>query len=123
MTRRRYVTERRGVLATLLISPAVLVIGVLVGVPFVLAIYLSFTDATAGSLTGKWVGLANFRAQLHDQIFRDALLHTFLFTVISQAVVIVVAGLLAHALVRSSRGRDPIRLLNLVPWAPPAAAI
>jgi multiple sugar transport system permease protein len=117
----RYVTERRGVLATLFISPAVLMIGLLVGVPFVLAIYLSFTDATAGSLTGKWVGLQNFRNQLHDQIFRDALWHTFLFTIISQAVVIVVAGLLAHALVRSFRGRWLLRFLILLPWAAPVA--
>jgi multiple sugar transport system permease protein len=119
--RLRYATERRGVLATLLISPAVLLIGLLVGVPFVLAIYLSFTDATAGSLTGKWVGLANFRNQLHDQIFRDALWHTFLFTIISQAVVIVVAGLLAHALVRSFRGRWLFRFFILLPWAAPVA--
>jgi multiple sugar transport system permease protein len=109
------------VLATLLISPAVVVIGLLVGVPFGLAIYLSFTDATAGSLTGKWVGLANFRAQLHDPIFRDALWHTFLFTVISQAVVIVVAGLLAHALVRNFRGRWLMRYFILLPWAAPVA--
>jgi len=119
--RLRYVTERRGFLATLLISPAVLFIAALVGVPLVLAIYLSFTDATAGSLTGKWVGLGNFRADLHNPIFRGALWHTFLFTVISQAVVIVCAGLLAHALVRSFRGRWLLRFLILLPWAAPIA--
>ena len=117
----RYATERRGVLAALLISPAVLFIGALVGVPLVLAVYLSFTDATAGSLTGKWIGLANFRQELHDPIFRGALWHTFLFTVISQAVVIVVAGLLAHALVRPFRGRWLLRFLILLPWAAPVA--
>ena len=85
----RYMTERRAFLATLLISPAVLLITALVGVPLVLAIYLSFTDATAGSLTGKWVGFQNFRSALHDPIFRGALWHTLTFTIISQAVVIV----------------------------------
>ena len=119
--RLRYVTERRGFLATLLISPAVLFIGALVGAPLVLAAYLSFTDATAGSLTGKWVGLANFRNALHDPIFRGALWHTFLFTAISQAVVIVCAGLLAHALVRTFRGRWLLRFLVLLPWAAPIA--
>jgi multiple sugar transport system permease protein len=113
--------EQRGVLATLLISPAVLFIGVLVGAPLVLAIYLSFTDATAGSLSGKWVGLANYRSALHDQIFRGALWHTVTFTVISQAVVIVCAGLLAHALVRSFRGRWALRFFILLPWAAPVA--
>jgi multiple sugar transport system permease protein len=119
--RLRYITERRGFLATLLISPAVLTIGALVGIPFGLAVYLSFTDATAGSLTGKWVGLGNFRAELRDPVFRDALWHTFLFTVISQAVVIVCAGLLAHALVRKFRGRWLLRFFILLPWAAPIA--
>jgi len=117
----RYAAETRGVLATLLISPAVLFITALVGVPLGLAIYLSFTDATAGSLSGKWVGLDNFRQAIHDPIFRGALWHTFLFTFISQAVVIVVAGLLAHALVRSFRSRWILRFFVLLPWAAPVA--
>jgi multiple sugar transport system permease protein len=119
--RLRYVTERRGFLATLLIAPAVLFIGSLVAAPLILAIYLSFTDATAGSLTGPWIGLANFRHELNDPIFVDALWHTFLFTFISQAVVILVAGLLAHALVHAFRGRWFLRFLILLPWAAPIA--
>ena len=119
--RLRYVTERRGFLATLLISPAVLFIGVLVGAPLVLAIYLSFTDATAGSLSGPWLGLGNFRHELNDPIFVDAIWHTFLFTAISQAVVIVCAGLLAHALVHRFRGRWLLRFFILLPWAAPIA--
>jgi multiple sugar transport system permease protein len=119
--RLRYVTERRGFLATLLIAPAVLFIGSLVAAPLILAIYLSFTDATAGSLTGPWIGLGNFRHELNDPIFVDALWHTFLFTFISQAVVILVAGLLAHALVHAFRGRWFLRFLILLPWAAPIA--
>jgi multiple sugar transport system permease protein len=120
-SRPRYVLERRAPLATLLISPAVLFIGVLVGAPLALAMYLSFTDATAGSLSGKWVGLGNYRSALRDQIFRDAVWHTVLFTLISQAVVIVCAGLLAHALVHGFRGRWVLRFLILLPWAAPVA--
>src|SRR5690348_671682 len=119
--RLRYAAERRDVLATLLISPAVLFIAALVGAPLVLAIYLSFTDATAGSLTGPWIGLGNFRHELHDPIFVDAIWHTFLITAISQAVVIVVAGLLAHALVHRFRGRWLLRFFILLPWAAPVA--
>jgi multiple sugar transport system permease protein len=119
--RRRYLTERRGFLATLLISPAVLFIGLLVGVPLGLAIYLSFTDATAGSLSGVWVGFANYRSAWHDAIFRGALWHTILFTLISQLVVVVCAGFLAHGLVRRFRGRWVLRFLVLLPWAAPVA--
>jgi multiple sugar transport system permease protein len=117
--RLRYVAERRGVLAALLISPAILFIAALVGVPLVLAVYLSFTNASAGSITGKWVGLANFRRILHDPIFRGSLWHTAEMTLISQAVVVVCAGLIAHALVHKFRGRWLLRFLILLPWAAP----
>ena len=113
--------EQRRFLAPALIAPAVVFIGLLVGAPLVLAIYLSFTDATSGSLGGKWVGLANFRNQLSDPIFVDAVWHTFLFTAISQAVVVVCAGLIAHALVRAFPGRWILRFMILLPWAAPIA--
>ena len=115
------VAEGRGFLATLLISPAVLFVALLVGGPLVLAVDLSFTDATAGSLSGKWVGLGNYRDLIHSGAFRDTVWHTFLFTAISQAIVVVLAGLLAHALARSFRGKWFIRLLILLPWAAPVA--
>jgi multiple sugar transport system permease protein len=119
--RLRYLPERRGFLATVLIAPAVLFIGALVGAPLVLAGYLSLTDATAGSLGGEWVGHANFRHQLNDPIFVDAIWHTFLFTAISQAIVVLCAGLIAHALVHRFPGRWVLRFLILLPWAAPIA--
>ena len=112
--RLRYLPERRGFLATLLIAPAVLFIGALVGAPLVLAIYLSLTDATAGSLGGEWVGLGNFRSALNDPIFVDAIWHTFLFTAISQAIVVLCAGLIAHALVHAFPGRWILRFMILL---------
>src|SRR5690349_17320892 len=117
--RLRYVAERRGFLATLLISPAVVFIVALVGVPLVLAIYLSFTDATAGSISGHWVGLTNFRRIWQDPVFRGSLGHTAEMTLISQAIVVVCAGLIAHAFVRKFRGRWFLRFLILLPWAAP----
>jgi multiple sugar transport system permease protein len=121
--RRRFADlfEQRRFLAPALIAPAVIFIGLLVGAPLVLAIYLSFTDATAGSLGGRWVGLANFRHELNDPIFVDAVWHTFLFTAISQAVVVICAGLIAHALVRAFPGRWILRFMILLPWAAPIA--
>jgi multiple sugar transport system permease protein len=116
-----HLTEKRGFLATFLISPAVLFVALLVGGPLVLAIELAFTDATAGSLSGPWIGLRNFTTLIHSQTFRDAVWHTFLFTVISQAIVVVLAGVLAHALARSFRGKWLMRFLILLPWAAPVA--
>jgi multiple sugar transport system permease protein len=119
--RLRYLPERRGFLATVLIAPAVLFIGLLVGAPLVLAGYLSLTDATSGSLGGEWVGLDNFRQQLDDQIFVDAIWHTFTFTLLSQALVVLCAGLIAHALVHAFPGRWILRFMILLPWAAPIA--
>jgi multiple sugar transport system permease protein len=120
--RRRFADlfEQRRFLAPALIAPAVLFIAALVGGPFVLAIYLSFTNATAGSLfSGHWIGLHNFSTQWHDAIFRTALWNTFLFTVVSQLIVLVSAGVLAHALIKPFRGRWLLRFLILLPWAAP----
>jgi multiple sugar transport system permease protein len=117
--RRRTLFEGRRFLATVLIAPAVIFILVLVGGPLLLAVYLSMTDAVGGTLSGEWVGLDNFRAAWEDPNFRRALRNTFLFTIVSQAVVLVCAGLIAHALTKPIRGRWILRFLIILPWAAP----
>jgi multiple sugar transport system permease protein len=107
--------EQRRFLAPLLIAPAVLFIVALVGGPLVLSIYLSMTDATAGSLSGNFVGFDNFSQEWHSPIFRDALKNTIIFTLVSQAIVVVGAGFLAHFLVKDFRGKWILRLLVLLP--------
>src|SRR5947209_3889349 len=82
--------------------------------------WLSFTNATTG-LHGKWVGLENFRHEWGNPAFQHALWHTFLFTVISQAIVLIGAGLLAHALMKNFRGKWILRFVILLPWAAPIA--
>jgi multiple sugar transport system permease protein len=115
------VFERQGIFASLLISPAVVFVLALVGGPLILAVLLSFTNATAGDLHGKWVGLENFRTEWSNPSFQHAVWHTFLFTVISQLVVLVAAGLLAHALLKDFPGKWFLRFLILLPWAAPIA--
>lgn len=114
------VFERPGFLASVLIAPAVIFVTVLVAGPLALAIWLSFTNATTG-LHGKWVGLYNFRHEWADPAFQHAVWHTFLFTVISQAIVLVGAGLIAHAMMRNFRGKWILRFIILLPWAAPIA--
>jgi multiple sugar transport system permease protein len=118
-TRRRDLLENRRFLAGALIAPAVLFIVLLVGVPLFLAIYLAFTDATSGSLHGNWVGLQNFSDEWANEIFRRSLWNTALFTIAANVVVVLGAGILAHALVRDFRGKWFLRFL--LPWAAPVA--
>ena len=117
--RRRNLLDNRRFLATALIAPAVLFIVVLVGGPLLLAIYLSLTDAVGGTLGGEWVGFDNFLNAWQDPNFRRALRNTLLFTIVSQAIVLLCAGLIAHALTRPIRGRWILRFLIILPWAAP----
>ena len=89
-----------------------------VGVPFVWAIYLSFTDAIGGSLTGNWVGFHNFTNAWHDDNFRRALRNTLIFTLASQAIVLVGAAVLSAL----PRPRLPRQVVHPLPRDPPWAA-
>ena len=111
--------EERRFLAPALIAPAVLFILLLVGGPLALAIYLSFTNAVAGSLTGGFTGLDNFTNQWANPTFRDALKNTFIFVFVSQVIVLVLAKILANFLVRDFRGKWFFRFLVILPWAAP----
>ena len=91
----------------------------LVGLPFLLALVLSVTNSSAGSLDFSFVGLQNFRSVIHSPVFLRALRNTFVFTLVSQAAVITLGNILARALMKTFRGKSIVRLLILMPWAAP----
>lgn len=113
--------DRPGVLGTLMLGPALVYVALWVGVPFVLAIVLSFSEATAGSLSLSFVGLRNFASVLTDSLFQRALRNTVVFTLVSQLTVMVMATTLATLLNMAFRGRRVVRFLLLLPWAAPIA--
>lgn len=108
-------------LSRLLISPALLYIGLVIGVPFILAIWFSLSDVTVSASAGHYVGLANFRNALGDPSFKVALGNTFLFAFVSQAIVIVLSSALGVALQKDFRGKWVVRLLILLPWVAPVS--
>jgi multiple sugar transport system permease protein len=108
-------------LGWLMLTPAVLYVVVLVGLPFGMALVLAFSDAVTGSLEFTLVGLDNFTRLLQDPGFQRSLRNTLLFTAVSQALVIVLATTLAHILSAGLTGGRAIRLLILLPWAAPIA--
>jgi len=116
-----HIWDRERVLAPLLIAPAIVYIVVLVGGPFFLAICYSLSSATTGSQSLHFVGLKNFHAVLKDPVFRKALVNTFIFTLVSQALVLVLAKVLALALIKDFRGKWLVRFLILLPWTAPIA--
>lgn len=106
-------------LGVVMLAPALIYIILLVALPFFLAVFLSLTNSSAGSLQFSFVGLQNFRNVLGSPIFQRALRNTFVFTLVSQITVIVLGNILARALMRRFRGKSIARFLILLPWAAP----
>src|SRR5918996_1619723 len=117
----RYWLDRESVLGPVLLLPAVIYILALVGVPLVLAVLYSLSDVTIGDQSIDFVGLKNFRDVLNNSTFRTALQNTFVFTVVSQIVVLVLANILALVLAADFKGKRLVRFLVLLPWTTPIA--
>jgi len=97
----------------------VLYIVLLVGFPFLLALYYSVSDVTVGSVDTKFVGLKNFRGIMENPTFWGAVRSTFIFAIGSQVIVLVLAKILAMALLKDFRGKWLVRLMILLPWVAP----
>jgi len=106
-------------LGRLMLAPAILYIALLVGFPFFLALYYSLSDITVGSRTMHFVGLKNFRAVIQTPTFQQSLKNTLIFTFVSNALVLVLAKVLALALMKDFRGKWLVRFLILLPWVAP----
>jgi len=106
-------------LGWLMIGPAILYIVLLVGFPFFLALYYSVSDITIGSRSLNFVGLKNFAGIIGTAVFKTSLKNTFVFALVSQVVVLVLAKVLALALYKDFRGKWVVRFLILLPWVAP----
>jgi multiple sugar transport system permease protein len=117
----RFWSDREDLLGALFLTPAVVYIFALVGIPFLIAIAFSFSDVTTGNTSLEWVGLRNFRAILQTPQFIQSLSNTLMFTIVSQIITIVLANILALILSSDFRGKWFARFLIMLPWATPIA--
>ncbi len=121
MTHRRTLADRDDILGAAMLAPSLAYVLALVGIPFALAIVLSFTDATAGSLHFGWVGLRNYAAIVADPIFLKALRNTAIVTLASQALAVVLATGAAQVFRAAFPGKRFARFVLLLPWAVPVS--
>ena len=119
--RTRYWTDREDLLGTLFLSPAIIYIIALVGIPFLIAVAFSFTDVTAGNTELNFSGLTNFQAIIKTPQFMQSLTNTLTFTIISQIIIIILANILALVLSMEFKGKWFARFLIMLPWATPIA--
>ncbi|PYP35066.1 MAG: ABC transporter permease [Gemmatimonadetes bacterium] len=121
MIARPSLADREDVLGGMMLAPALAYVILLVGVPFVFAILLGFSNATAGSLSFGWAGLDNYRAILSDPIFLRALRNSVVVTIGSQVLVVVLATAAAQVFRATFRGKSFARFVLLLPWAVPVS--
>jgi multiple sugar transport system permease protein len=123
-TRRRhfeFIFDRPRVLGALFLSPALFYVLILVGVPFLLAVYYAVSAYTIYDPSYHFVGLRNFIEVIQSNIFRRTLLNTFVFTVGSQILGLILGKFGALLLLRPFPGRKFVRALIVLPWAVPVA--
>jgi len=108
--------ERRT--AWMMVSPTVLVIAGIAFVPVLLTVNLSLHNATLSS-TGSFAGLGNYTFIFGDPVFRQSLLYSGIFTIVSVSIELVVGMVVALVLNRRIRGGGMLRAVVLIPWAFP----
>lgn len=132
-------SDGQGTLAAMLISPTMLVIGLVVGIPILMSIYQSFflkstlPDPKTGfiSKSEKFVGLQNFTNALTGQLdsvngawgnlprLINAFLNNMWFTVVCVIIETVLGVAMALIMSKAFKGRGLVRAAILVPWAIP----
>jgi trehalose/maltose transport system permease protein len=107
-------------LAWIMLAPALVVVALVALYPLGLTIFQSFTDKQFLALEPtKWIGLQNYRTLIHDSIFRDSIVTTVKFTLITVSFEFVL-GLIIDLVVNSNfKGRGVMRAVMLIPWAIP----
>lgn len=104
----------------LLIPMMVIVLG-LIGYPFLLAVYMSFTDRVMAAAEVNWVGLENYINLVKDPVFRKTVVNTFNYSVTAVLFKIGLGLLMALTLNQITRFRRFFRAAFLLPWVVPSS--
>ena len=108
-------------LAWLMLLPALAIVAIVAIYPLGLTVYQSFTNEQflAGLAPVEFVGLDNYRDLIDDTVFRDSIVVTVKFTVITVLFEFVLGMIIALVVNSGFKGRGVMRAVMLVPWAIP----
>lgn len=119
---RTVVTQRRQAFrlpafAYISVTPTLVLMLLIVGIPLLYSFYLSFVSVNP--ITKKWifVGLGNYARIFSNDDFWAALGRTLYFSVLSVAGTTIVGTAMALVLNRHFAGRSVLRSIVLIPWA------
>jgi multiple sugar transport system permease protein len=116
----RELLDRERFLGPAFVTPALLLIMLLVAYPFVMALYLALSNAQIGR-PSTFVGMRNFVLLLESDSFRQTFQNAFVFTGIAVAFKLVLGITLALLLNEQLWFKRMIRGTVLLPWVIPTA--
>lgn len=105
-------------LGLLLMIPVVIVVFIIMGVPFIRAIYWSFTDKVIGA-DANFIGAENYIKLFSDPIYWKSLVNTIIYTVGCIVAKLLIGLLWALLLNQNFKGKGFFRTVLLIPWALP----
>ena len=119
--RRSALHRKQSRLAWLMVAPVLIIIALVAFYPLGRTVYQSFTNEQflAGLQPTEFVGLDNYRRLIHDTVFRDSIVVTVKFTVVTVLFEFVLGLIIALVVNSSFKGRGVMRAVMLVPWAIP----
>lgn len=101
-----------------LMIPIIIIIFGVMGIPFIRAVYISFTNKVVG-LKENFVGFKNYSELFADKIYWKTLANTAVYTFGSVFTKLVVGTILAVVLNQNFKGKGFFRTVLLIPWALP----
>ena len=104
--------------AAALLFPTAVLLGLFIAYPFFEGIWLSLTNTRVG-VPGEFVGLRNFEKVWNDNIFREAVWNTCLYTVVTTIIKLILGLWLAQLLNRNFKGKALVRAFVLLPFIIP----
>lgn len=113
---KRGLSERR--LAAAMMSPSLIVMALVAAYPIGYAIWLSLNEYSVRTPgLSRFAGLGNYTDALGSSEFWEAFRNTFVFTIISVGIELVLGVAFALAMHQAFKGRAVLRATVLVPWA------
>lgn len=112
------IARKNVIFAYLVLTPAIVFLGLVVGYPIFYLFRLSLSRAIyyPGQIVLEWIGLENFKILLNDSYFWEALKHTLYIFAISVPVSFVLALIISVCLDKLRHGRIIVRTAILLPW-------
>ena len=117
-------SKKKSIYPYLLVAPATLIILLVVFVPVIRAIFMSFQSYDLRKPKDiQFIGLANYVKAFSDPLFLKAFVRTILWVVFGVGFQFLFGFMLAIILNSHFKGRGVVRAVSMVPWVTPGVLI